>query len=49
MPTRAGLALRKGDEVATDIAIRGGQAQWSNESEKLSAFGGFTNPVNVDL
>ena len=42
------LSLRKGDEVATDIAIRGGQAQWSNESEKLSAFGGFTNPVNVD-
>ena len=42
------LSLRKGDEVATDIAIRGGQAQWSNDSEKVSAFGGFTNPVNVD-
>ena len=42
------LSLRKGDEVATDIAIRGGQLQWANDSEKLSVFGGVTNPVNVD-
>lgn len=42
------LSLRKGDEVATDVAIRGGQVQWSDTTNKLALFGGWTNPVNVD-
>ena len=42
------ISLRKGDEVATDIAIRGGQIQWANDSERIAVFGGLTNPVNVD-
>lgn len=42
------LSLRKIDEAGVDVALRGGVLGYQNDIFGLSAFGGLTNPVNVD-
>ena len=42
------LSLRKADEVATDITLRGGQIEYSSKMQMLKVFGGWVNTSNLD-
>jgi hypothetical protein len=42
------LAVRKLDEIGVDTTIRGGELRWRVGPFEAAAFGGFTNPSNLD-
>ncbi|MBN1946034.1 MAG: hypothetical protein JW797_10180 [Bradymonadales bacterium] len=42
------LSLRKVDEMGLDVAIRGGQLQYSGRDHRAMLFAGLTNPANMD-
>jgi hypothetical protein len=43
-----GLSVRKVNELAFDLAIRGGRASWTGEAQRVEVFGGRINPANID-
>jgi hypothetical protein len=42
------LSLRKVDEAAVDITLRGGQVEYKDKHHNASVFGGYANTTNID-
>ena len=42
------LSAREVPGIGLDVALRGGQLQYADDSHQLLLFGGMTNPVNLD-
>jgi hypothetical protein len=43
------LSLRKNDEAGLDVAIRGAALTWQDDLQRIHVFGGYVNPVNIDV